>query len=157
MALAACARACVPLESTFSRFALMFIVVLSTRKGNIRRKKIKRKKRSEIADRRSRKRIDRSRLEARRCTKGQSSKEQRVRLREGSTMRAVPYVHCGPLAQNENLVCKARVRIRLYERFPRFLHFVLVLSQARSVTIQGWAQGFGIKDAADHIKAREYL
>lgn len=89
--------------------------------------------------------------------KGQSSKEQRVRLREGSTMRAVPYVHCGPLAQNENLVCKARVRIRLYERFPRFLHFVLVLSQARSVTIQGWAQGFGIKDAADHIKAREYL
>ncbi|KAF7403683.1 hypothetical protein HZH68_006477 [Vespula germanica] len=29
--------------------------------------------------------------------------------------------------------------------------------QARSVTIQGWAQGFGIKDAADHIKAREYL
>lgn len=55
--------------------------------------------------------------------KGQSSKEQRVRLREGSTMRAVPYVHCGPLAQNENLVCKARVRIRLYERFPRFPPF----------------------------------
>lgn len=35
----------------------------------------------------------------------------------------------GALAQDGDLVCKARVRICLYERFPRFHHFVLILRQ----------------------------
>lgn len=56
------------------------------------------------------------------------------------------------LAQDEDLVCKARVRICLYERFPRFQRFVLILRQPCSKASR-WAQGFGIKGVADHIKA----
>lgn len=62
-------------------------------------------------------------------------------------------------ARSEALVCKARVRICLYESFPRFHHFVLILEQAcraqcaapRRCGRQAW--GFGIKGVADHIKA----
>ena len=61
------------------------------------------------------------------------------------------------LAQDEDLVCKARVRICLYERFPRFRRFVLILRQpwCREATLPrgGGAYGFGIKGVADHIKA----
>lgn len=59
------------------------------------------------------------------------------------------------LAQNQASVCKARVRICLYESFPRFRHFVLILEQACRARLRkaGCARGFGIKGVADHIKA----
>ncbi|KAG7212114.1 hypothetical protein KM043_012462 [Ampulex compressa] len=59
----------------------------------------------------------------------------------------------GALAADEDLVCKARVRICLYERFPRFHHFVLILKEPCRDAAQDGAQGFGIKGVADHIKA----
>lgn len=48
----------------------------------------------------------------------------------------------GALAHDEDLVCKARVRICLYERFPRFRRFVLILRQPSHGEATSWAAGF---------------